>query len=372
MSVSQLLKTALPLVAALPLAYAQSTTRVNGATAAITTGGSTTQSGEITIHTITVGKQKDTFIPNSIQANPGDIVSFEFWPSNHSVIRSEYGYPCIPYEDIESSSTYSGFYSGFQPVANETSVRLTTWNLTVNDTSPIWFYCGAPGSCIGWGMLGAINVVNQSEIATQIALARKANYMIEPGEPLPAEVSASVASLASTATRTVTVSATPSSASSTTSALVTPTAASSDHHDHHSSSLSAGAIAGIAIGAALVLILAAGLFFLLGRTKTLADALRGKHNNNSNNDNNAGNNNQTQPPNGQPQMTYPNHHNSMLPPYAQHVHDYKPAGSVTAEEAQIHDLASMRSFSPPLNSAYTSYQQYPPQSPPLGAHQYSR
>jgi hypothetical protein len=35
-----------------------------------------------------------------------------------------------------------------------------TWNLTINDTSPIFFYCSAPGSCIDYQMVGAINPVS--------------------------------------------------------------------------------------------------------------------------------------------------------------------------------------------------------------------
>jgi plastocyanin len=55
----------------------------------------TSSSGEITIHTITVGKTENQFEPNSLQATPGDIVSFQFYPSNHSVIKAAFG-TCQP------------------------------------------------------------------------------------------------------------------------------------------------------------------------------------------------------------------------------------------------------------------------------------
>ncbi len=47
--------------------------------------------GEITIHTVTVGKIPNAYDPPSVSAVPGDIISFEFWASNHSVIRAAYG-----------------------------------------------------------------------------------------------------------------------------------------------------------------------------------------------------------------------------------------------------------------------------------------
>lgn len=56
--------------------------------------------------------------PNSIRAEPGDIVMFQFYPTNHSVIKAAYGYPCIPYEDLGLDG--GTFFSGFFPVAEIT------------------------------------------------------------------------------------------------------------------------------------------------------------------------------------------------------------------------------------------------------------
>lgn len=53
-----------------------------------------------------------------------------------------------------------------------TRQQLPTWNLTINTTAPTFFYCGAPGSCINWAMVGAINADAEHAIATQIELAR--------------------------------------------------------------------------------------------------------------------------------------------------------------------------------------------------------
>lgn len=70
------------------------------------------------------------YTPNNVTANPGDVVGnddfhipaelstpltqrteFLFFPSNHSVIRAEFGYPCYPYELVHPGSDL-GFYSG--------------------------------------------------------------------------------------------------------------------------------------------------------------------------------------------------------------------------------------------------------------------
>jgi len=142
-----------------------------------------------------------------------------------------------------------------------------TWNLTINDTSPIFYYCGAPGSCIGWGMVGVINPNSSTSLDTQIELAKQADYMLEPGEAFASEASASISSLAATATTAVlTVTATNS---------LSPTlsgSSSSNNHQHQSSAgLSTGAIVGIAIGAAAAALCVAALFFMMGRQKSLKE-----------------------------------------------------------------------------------------------------
>jgi plastocyanin len=92
---------------------------VKGATGAVNTTTPTAVENEITVHKISVGETQHYFIPNSINALPGDVVMFSFWPGNHSVIQAEYGFPCVPYEDVEQSGS-QGFYSGIRsPDTNE-------------------------------------------------------------------------------------------------------------------------------------------------------------------------------------------------------------------------------------------------------------
>ena len=92
--------------------------QLRGATCAINDTVPTSTENEATIYTILVGKETNTYIPNSINPGPGDIVSFMFMEGNHSVIKAEYGYPCVPYEDIEGNEG-KGFYSGDFSVTQE-------------------------------------------------------------------------------------------------------------------------------------------------------------------------------------------------------------------------------------------------------------
>lgn len=98
---------ALALVALLQLAAGQvsSTTTIDSAATTDTTasGAATTESATSTnadpiTQTIAVGLGGHTFSPSVVQLSKGNFVEFQFYPTNHSVIRAEYKFPCIPYE----------------------------------------------------------------------------------------------------------------------------------------------------------------------------------------------------------------------------------------------------------------------------------
>jgi plastocyanin len=120
--------------------------------------GTTTSSAAAATFTVDVGRADHVFRPDVVQANVGDIIQFNFFPPNHSVVRAEYGYPCIPYEKMVPGK--QGFFSGFKPVDAILSSP-PTYQVKINDTEPIFFYCSAPGSCIDWQMVGVINPVSQ-------------------------------------------------------------------------------------------------------------------------------------------------------------------------------------------------------------------
>jgi len=98
-------------------------------------------------------------------------------------------------------------------------------------------------------------------LASQKQAAADSKYMLQPGEDFPSEGSPS---------SSATISTTATSASSATPTSAATTAAATASHQ----GLSSGAIAGIVIGSSAVVLMAAALFFLLGRQKTLDDVIK--------------------------------------------------------------------------------------------------
>ncbi|PTB61682.1 hypothetical protein BBK36DRAFT_1173246 [Trichoderma citrinoviride] len=89
------------------------------------------------------------FQPNNIKASVGDVLSFNFHPVNHSVVMGDFSNPCAP-------AKTGGFFSGFMPVSS--GVGSQTFDVTVNTTDPIFFYCAQNtfSHCIS-GMSGVVN-----------------------------------------------------------------------------------------------------------------------------------------------------------------------------------------------------------------------
>ncbi|KAE9381635.1 hypothetical protein N431DRAFT_551691 [Stipitochalara longipes BDJ] len=201
---------------------------------------STTSSAPAATHSINVGADGLRFEPDSVVANVGDTILFRFYPQNHSVARADYMSPCIPYELTGAGRV--GFWSGFQPT-NVVLSNPPTFSVLVNDTSPIFFYCSAPGACIQDGMVGVINPNSTQTLATQKAYAENSTLALSPGQGFPAEGTPSAAAIKTS---------NPSSASP----------------------LSGGAIAGIVIGAAAVLLFGAALVYFCGRQRTVKEILQ--------------------------------------------------------------------------------------------------
>lgn len=69
----------------------------------------------VQVHRVNVGNNGFRFDPNTTFAGLGDVVTFVFYPTNHSVNRAPeateaYSNPCVPYELAHSDQ--SGFHSG--------------------------------------------------------------------------------------------------------------------------------------------------------------------------------------------------------------------------------------------------------------------
>lgn len=262
----------------------------------ISLGGPTTRSGasatpsassEPEVHLIKVGSGGFRFTPQELtNVSVGDIVTFEFYPPDHSVIQAEFESACVPYSYADKDHDGKGFWTETQWVNNTSEI--THYNITINDTAPIFFYCAAPNSCIGELMVGAINPNSTQTLASQIQAAKNADFQLAVGDPVPNEATSSILN----------------------GPTSTPESSSSSGGVH----LSGGAIAGIVVGGVAFLAICAALFFFVGRSKSLKEVIKRQ-------DANA-NTNRTSTPG--PDMGYMGHDNqiprfgSPAPPYGQH------------------------------------------------------
>ncbi|KAF8182684.1 Cupredoxin, partial [Pholiota molesta] len=126
-------------------------------------------------HRIIVGANGNlVYSPANITAAIGDTVTFEFHPKNHTVTQSSFLKPC---QSLQETSGTAGFKSGFMPV-DASATTFPTFQITINDTAPIWGYCGQVGHCAA-GMVFAINAVesgpNNFESFQQLALRSNAS-----------------------------------------------------------------------------------------------------------------------------------------------------------------------------------------------------
>lgn len=136
------------LLSAIPLALAQGYGN-SGGSSTTSSAASTTTSSVAGVHVVTVGEGGNlAFSPKSITAAVGEIVEFHFFPAKHSVAQSTFGAPCTPF------SNGTSFFSG--SMTTSSGENANTFQITINNTAPIWFYCAFPGHCEA-GMAGVIN-----------------------------------------------------------------------------------------------------------------------------------------------------------------------------------------------------------------------
>ncbi|KAF4579497.1 hypothetical protein EYR40_000329 [Pleurotus pulmonarius] len=138
-------------------------------------------------HKVTVGADGQlAYSPANIQAAIGDTVTFEFRPKNHTVTQSNFNNPCQPLFDTTGKV---GFSSGFMPVSPD-ATQFPTFQIKINDTAPIWGYCGQTGHC-GSGMVFSINAVESGPnnfVAFQ-GLAKRINGTSSSSSSAPAPTS---------------------------------------------------------------------------------------------------------------------------------------------------------------------------------------
>ncbi|KFY35937.1 hypothetical protein V494_05468 [Pseudogymnoascus sp. VKM F-4513 (FW-928)] len=145
---------------------------------------STTDTSSGTVHQVKVGETALKFSPWNITAAVGDKVEFHFYPTTHSVAQAAFDKPCEPSSD-------SAFFSGGVTTQAATSGKfrrqdstmgdMKIFTITVNDTKPIWYYCGFPNHCQG-GMVGVINqaATGDKTIEAFAAAAKNVDKTVAP------------------------------------------------------------------------------------------------------------------------------------------------------------------------------------------------
>ncbi|KAG9776555.1 hypothetical protein KCU88_g4818, partial [Aureobasidium melanogenum] len=118
-----------------------------------------TAAGELIVQVVSVADANGSlkYFPNQIEAPVGSIVQFQFHPKNHTITESSFAEPCKPIASNLTSSTRPGIKSGFVPVTG-TEEFTPVYNVLINDTKPIWIYCGQTNHC----QKGMAMVINQN------------------------------------------------------------------------------------------------------------------------------------------------------------------------------------------------------------------
>ncbi|KAJ1331700.1 plastocyanin [Microdochium nivale] len=91
---------------------------------------------------------KLVFNPSNVTELVGTVVEFNYNPKNHSIVQSSFDKPCQPLD--------GGFAAPFFPTEEKESG--VTFEVTVKDDKPVWFYCAQTASthCQA-GMVGSVN-----------------------------------------------------------------------------------------------------------------------------------------------------------------------------------------------------------------------
>ncbi|EEP78068.1 predicted protein [Uncinocarpus reesii 1704] len=127
----------------------------------------------VNVHVVRVGDMEGglKFYPDNLKVPQGDMVQFQFYPRNHSIVQSTFDRPCEPIS--RSQPDIAGIRSGFMPLEDGTR-QMPVFTIMVNDTKPMWFYCGQGKHCQN-GMVMAINAVDGSNKTVEAYRALAAN-----------------------------------------------------------------------------------------------------------------------------------------------------------------------------------------------------
>ncbi|KAK0377009.1 hypothetical protein CLIM01_05607 [Colletotrichum limetticola] len=120
---------------------------------------------------VVVGGAQDTFVPNLIMAQVGDVVQFQFSNGNHTVTQSAEGAACQPLQ----AQVPTAIHSGHVPF-KDGQAMVGTFNMPITSADPIFLYCATGPHCQE-GQVLVINPTNANQVVqySKLAAAAKAN-----------------------------------------------------------------------------------------------------------------------------------------------------------------------------------------------------
>ncbi|PSN67703.1 hypothetical protein BS50DRAFT_586962 [Corynespora cassiicola Philippines] len=118
---------------------------------------------------VVVGGPQDLFVPNSVTANVGDIVQFQFSNGNHTVTQSTADAACAPME--------GGVHSGHIPF-EDGQTEVGTFNMPVTSTEPMFLYCATGPHC-QTGQVMMINPADTQQLAAYAKLSQESAESVD-------------------------------------------------------------------------------------------------------------------------------------------------------------------------------------------------
>ncbi|KFA70676.1 hypothetical protein S40288_07368 [Stachybotrys chartarum IBT 40288] len=124
---------------------------------------------------VVVGGPQDTFVPNAVQANVGDVIQFQFSSGNHTVTQSTADIPCQPLQATNPAAIHSGHI----PFADG-QATVGTFNLPINSVDTLFLYCATGPHCQE-GQVMVINPVNDQQLLQYAKLSMSTTASIDGG-----------------------------------------------------------------------------------------------------------------------------------------------------------------------------------------------
>ncbi|EXJ61760.1 hypothetical protein A1O7_02190 [Cladophialophora yegresii CBS 114405] len=144
-----------------------------------------TQPGQMIVQVVSVSDANGSlkYFPDKITAPVGSIVQFQYHPKNHTITESSFAEPCKPIASNLTSTTRPGLKSGFVPVTGQEPFT-PVYNVLINDTKPIWIYCGQTNHCQR-GMAMVINQNDSSPNTIEAYISKAAQLPVASTPPPP-------------------------------------------------------------------------------------------------------------------------------------------------------------------------------------------